>query len=303
MNIIFMGTPEFAAVSLRLLAENRKVSAVVSMPDKPAGRGGRVSPSAVKKLALDLSIPVFQPESPGELNEEFKRIKPDAVCVVAYGKIIPRDLLATAPGRFINLHASLLPRYRGASPINRAVMAGDRKTGVTTMLINDKLDSGDILLKREVAIGDDENSEQLARRLAGEGARLMAETLSSVESGTARPEPQDDSLATYAPVLKKEDGRIDWAKPPEEIRNLIRGTFPWPGAFTVLGGKMLKIKRAVLSGGSGKPGEVLICRDRLIIAAGEGAIEVEELQLEGRKSMPAGDFLRGVKVEAGEKVG
>ncbi len=299
MKLIFMGTPEFASVSLRAVAEKHTVLMAVCRPDKPAGRGGKVSSPAVKTAAKKLSIPVFQPENVGELAADFEKLKPDAVCVVAYGKMIPPDMLTLARHGFINLHASLLPLYRGAAPINRAVMEGKKKTGVTTMMIDKNLDSGDILLQKEIIIKDDENSEELSHRMAQTGAELLVQTLARVEKGDIEPKPQNHSAATYAPMLAKKDGRIDWKKTAEEIKNQTRGTLPWPGAFTIFGGKILKILKAEISTGNGKPGEVLRAEKTLVIAAGTGAVEIKEVQLEGKRKMPAGDFLRGVKLETG----
>ncbi len=302
MKIIFMGTPEFASVSLEALAQKHIVAGVVCRPDKPSGRGGRVTPPAVKRLAMELSIPVFQPGDVSELAAEFENLKPEAVCVVAYGKIIPSDILKLVPRGFINVHASLLPLYRGAAPIKRAVMAGEKKTGVTTMLVDEKLDSGDILLQKEVRIGDDETSEELERRLAKTGARLLVKTLAEIENGTARPVPQYHSAATYAPALTKEDGRIDWTLSSREIKNLTRGALPWPGAFTTIGGKILKIIKSEISAGDGKPGEILNCAKTFVIATGIGAVEIKEVQLEGKKRMPAADFLMGAKLNPGDNV-
>ncbi len=300
MKLIFMGTPEFAAVSLRALAENHDVVSAVCRPDGHAGRGGKPSSPAVKKTAEQLSIPVLQPESAVELTADFEKLKPEAVCVAAYGKMIPSGMLKFARHGFVNLHASLLPSYRGAAPINRAVMAGETKTGVTTILIDENLDSGDILLRKEIAIHNDENSEQLTQRAAKAGAELLVQTLDGIEKGEIEPKPQDHSAATYAPRLTKEDGRIDWEKPAEEIRNKTRGTLPWPGAFTNFGGKILKIIKAEFSTGSGKPGEVLSSEKSFVVAAGIGALKIEEVQLEGKRKMSAGDFLMGAKLKTGD---
>ncbi|QMU56559.1 MAG: methionyl-tRNA formyltransferase [Candidatus Mycalebacterium zealandia] len=303
MNLFFMGTPEFASASLIAIAREHKVMKAICMPDRAAGRGRKVSPPDVKKVAGELSIPVLQPENLDEITVDFENLKPEAVCVVAYGKIIPSHILSFSPSGFINLHASLLPAYRGAAPINRAVMEGERKTGVTTMLVNDKLDSGDILLQKEIAIKDDEDSEILARRMSAEGAELLLKTLASIEDGSVSPVPQDHSRATYAPMLSKDDGTIDWKQPSGIIRNLIRGTAPWPGAFTKLGGKTLKIIGADFAEGVGKPGEVLNSRKKFMVASGAGALEIREVQIEGRKKMSGADFLLGAKLPAGTVLG
>ena len=301
MKLVFMGTPEFAAVSLRRLAEFHTVSSAVCMPDRPAGRGKKVFPSAVKSTAEQLSIPVLQPVDAGSLEGDVKRLNPDAVCVVAYGNILPPRILALVPGRFINLHASLLPAYRGAAPIHRAVMAGDTRTGLTTMLIDDKLDSGDILLTREMEIGDEENSVELSHRMAAEGADLLLATLEMMEKGSITPRPQDHLSATYAPMLTKEDGRIDWTKSASEIINLVRGTVPWPGAFTRTDGGTLKILRARSVPESGEPGEILDCSKSLIVASGDNAVEALEVQAEGRNRMAAADFLAGARIKSGDR--
>ena len=303
MKLIFMGTPEFAAVSLRALARLHRVEAAFCMPDRPAGRGGAVSPPAVKLAAAEFGIPVFQPENAGLLEGELKRFQPDAVCVVAYGLILPPSVLSLFPGRFINLHASLLPAYRGAAPINRAVMAGETKTGLTTMLISGELDAGDILLSCEIQIGDDDSAEDLLPVMAERGSELLLETLRAVEAGTVSPRPQDHSAATLAPALAKEDGRIDWTKPARDICNRIRGTAPWPGAFTSTGGGTLKIIRARFRRGEGEPGEILSCEKTLVIAAGRDAVEATEVQAEGKRRMPAGDFLRGARLKTGDIMG
>lgn len=303
MNLFFMGTPEFASTFLIALSHKHTVMRAVCMPDRPAGRGKRVTPPDVKKVACELSIPVFQPENLDEITADFEKLAPEAVCVVAYGKIIPPHILALAPRGFINLHASLLPAYRGAAPINHAIMAGEKKTGVTTMLMDEKIDSGDILLQREIAIKDDEDAIGLARRMSAEGADLLLKTLAGIENGSVVPAPQDHSKATYAPMLAKDDGKIDWKQSSETIRNLIRGTAPWPGAFTKLGGKTLKIIKADFAEGAGKPGEVLSSRKSFVVAAGEGALEINEVQIEGGKKMSGADFLMGAKLSAGAALG
>lgn len=318
MKLVFMGTPDFAAVSLRALAAAHEIEAVFCMPSRPAGRGGKVLPPPVKLTAEELSVPVFQPENAAGIEGQLKRFSPDAVCVAAYGHILPPPVLSMFPRRFINLHASLLPAYRGAAPINRAIMAGETQTGLTTMLISEKLDAGDILHSCAVEIGEDENAEELTVRMAERGAGLFLETLRAFADGTAAPQPQNHEKATYAPALTKKDGEIDWAKSAREICNLIRGTVPWPGAFTMVADRtatdrtvdgkvrrvhMLKIIRARVCPGEGMPGEIISRKNALVIAAGQNAVEATVVQAEGKKRLPAADFLRGARLKTGDILG
>ncbi len=300
-----MGTPRFAVPSLRaLVSAGHDVVAVVTQPDKPKGRGRRTAPPPVKCEAVSHGIQVLQPAK--IRTDEFalclEGLEPEVVCVVAYGKILPKRVLDIPPRGCINVHASLLPKYRGAAPVNWAIIRGERTTGVTTMLMDEGMDTGDILLQRQVAIEDDD-AETLAERLSHVGAELLVETLEALERGALTPRPQDDSAATYAPMLKKEMGLIDWSRDAEEIRNLVRGLRPWPGAYTQWGEKTLKVIRAVVAQGEGRPGEVIEASTSLVVAAGRGALRIEELQLEGSKRMGAADFLRGHRIETGTVLG
>ena len=260
MRIIFMGTPEFAVPSLKALIESEdKVIAVVTQPDKPKGRGLEVVPPPTKVLAEKHGISVLQPQKikTEEFFNELQKFNPDLICVVAYGKLLPKNILDMPPHGCINVHASLLPKYRGAAPINWAIIRGEKVTGITTMKMDVGMDTGDMLLKREVQIDDEDNGETLSEKLSHVGAELLIDTIRLLKKGELQPIPQDHSQATYTPMLEKEHGKIDWEKPAEEIRNLIRGTLPWPGAYTTLDGKLLKIYRAGVSDGVGGPGEVI----------------------------------------------
>lgn len=303
MKIIFMGTPEFAVPSLRALIESgEEVAAVVAQPDKPRGRGRKLAPPPVKVAAEEHNIPVLQPAKvrTDEFLEELKKVNPDLICVAAYGKILPKAVLELPRYGCINVHASLLPRYRGAAPINWAIVRGERVAGVTTMQMDEGMDTGDMLLKCEVPIEDDDNGETLSEKLSVAGAELLIETIRELKSGRLNPERQDESRATYAPMLKKEDGRIDWGRPAEDVRNLVRGMLPWPGAFTYLQGKLLKIYSVRVSEGKGKPGEVLKSEQGVIrVSTGQGAVDIRELQLEGGKRLDSGAFLAGRKIQAG----
>ena len=311
MKIVFMGTPDFAVPSLEaLVSRGHEVACVVTQPDRPRGRKLVLTPPPVKGAALVRGLRVLQPKkaSSPDFLEELAAIGPDLIAVVAYGKILKRKLLDIPPLGCVNVHASLLPKYRGASPIQHAIIEGETKTGVTTMLIDEGMDTGDILLQREVTIEDDGTSLTLWKRLSEVGAELLVETVGLIASGSAEPVKQEDSLATYAPMLKKEDGVIEWSRPAREIRNRIRGMQPWPGAYTywtLKGSKiMLKLLSAkVLPGPSSEPGRVLDAGEKgLIVATGEGALLVERLQAEGSRPMEAGEFLRGHRIRPGEKL-
>jgi methionyl-tRNA formyltransferase len=302
VKLVFMGTPAFAVPSLeRIVAAGHEVAAVFTQPDRPKGRGHRASMSAVKQAALGMGLMVHQPERirAPEVVTQLRAIHADAMVVVGYGQIIPTPILEMPQEGIINVHASLLPKYRGAAPIQWAIARGETRTGVTTMRINEGLDTGDILLQSETTIGPEENAVELSRRLALAGAELLVRTLAEVQ--TIRPQRQDDSQATYAPILKKENGKIDWRLSAQEILNRIRGFEPWPGAYGFLRGQRLHISRA----GSGEPAlrpGMLHVRDRKLYAGcGSGeSIELREVQLEGKKRMPAAAFLNGFPVGSEE---
>ncbi len=297
MRLIFLGTPAFAVPSLeRIAASGFRIEAVVSQPDRPRGRGGRVEATPVKEAALRLGLPVYQPERirRPDAVEFLRAIAPDAMVVVAYGQIIPQAAIDIAPLGIINAHGSLLPRYRGAAPIQWAVANGETRTGITTMRIDAGLDTGDMLLEAETPIGPEETALELSARLAAMSADLLVETLRGLAAGAIQPRQQDPALATYAPLLKKEDGRIDWRHPAQAIHNRVRGLQPWPGAYTVFRGQALHIWRArvVEAAPAGEPGRVLAAKPP-VVACGSGALELQEVQLEGRRRMPAVDFANG----------
>lgn len=302
-----MGTPEFAVPSLKALIESgEQVVSVVCQPDKPKGRGLEVKAPPTKVLAEKHGIPVLQPQKikTEEFFDKLKELKPDLICVAAYGKILPKNILDLPPYGCINVHASLLPKYRGAAPINWAIIRGEKATGITTMNMDEGMDTGDILLKREMPIDDEDTGETLSRKLSEMGAEVLIETIRLLKEGRLNPIPQDHSQATYAPMLKKEDGKIDWKKSAEEIRNLIRGALPWPGAYTTLEGKLLKIYKAGITSGKGRPGEVIKSNSRaLTVATGIGALDILEIQIEGGKRLKTEAFLRGRRIKEGTLLG
>ncbi len=305
MNLIFMGTSEFAVPSLKSLIEKENVLAVVTKPDAPKGRGRIITPSPIKSYFSD-KCKILQPEDIKDPNfiESIKMLSPELIVVVAYGKILPRELLELPKYGAINLHASLLPKYRGPAPINWALINGEEKTGVTTIFMEEKVDSGDIILRREVRIEDRDNAETLGKRLALIGAELLIESINLIKSGEVRRIPQNHELATYAPALKKSDGLIDWSLPNRRIFNMIRGMNPWPSAFTYLNGSILKIYEARTSEGEGLPGEIIGITDEGIeVATGKGSLILTEIQLENRKRMKAKDFLRGHPLSPGIRLG
>jgi methionyl-tRNA formyltransferase len=310
MRLIFCGTPQFAVPTLeKLIAEKMTIELVVTNPDEPSGRGYEPKAPPVKRLALEAGLPIFQPAklSPPETRAYLSEFHPDAIVAVAYGHIIPPWMIDLPGLGCINLHASLLPKYRGAAPIAWAIIRGERVTGVTTMKIDPGLDTGDVLLERRVEICDEDTTPSLSERLSTLGADLMVETLRGLERGEIIPRPQDSSLATIAPMLKKEDGKIDWSITAEEIDRRVRGLQPWPGTYTAFRGKKLLIWAARLAvppaPGPLEPGTLAAGGGKLVVACGAGTgLEVRELQLEGRKRIPARDFLNGIHLLPGEKL-
>jgi methionyl-tRNA formyltransferase len=309
MNLVFYGTPAFAVPTLeKLLAEQFKIDLVVTNPDEPSGRGYEVKAPPVKDAALRAGLAIYQPaklKDPATV-EFLSRYRPDVAVVVAYGHIMPQWLIELPRLGSINLHASLLPKYRGAAPIQWSIIRGEQVTGVTTMRIDQGLDTGDILLEMEETILDSDTAETLGDRLSQIGADLMVETLRRLERGDLAAQPQEHSQATLAPILKKEDGRIDWNLPAVEIWNRVRGLQPWPGAYAIFRGKRLHIWSAsrplTLETVSLPPGTVVADRVKLEIVCGGGTmLDVQEVQLEGRKRLSARDFLNGVKVNSGER--
>jgi methionyl-tRNA formyltransferase len=308
LRVGFLGTPETAVPSLeRLVGAGFDVAAVLTQPDRPKGRGQQFAAPPVKHTALAHGLPVWQPEKlkQPELVESLRALKLDAMAVVAYGKIIPQAIIDIPPLGIINVHFSLLPAYRGAAPVQWAIANGETRTGVTTMRIDAGLDTGDILLVQETEIGPEETAVELGERLAETGADLLVETLRGLKKGAITPRPQDHARATHAPLLRKEDGRIDWAWPAAKIHNRVRGFQPWPGAFCSFRGQILHIwkSRLATEGVSGPPGALRPNRRRLFVACGnETALELVEVQLEGRKRLPAEAFLSGQHLAAGERL-
>lgn len=308
MRIVFMGTPAVAALSLDHLINSRHaVAGVVTQPDRPAGRGQKSIPSPVRKLAETHGVTVLAPEKVRDpaFLAALQAWAPDVIVVVAYGRILPRSILELAPHGCLNVHYSLLPKYRGAAPVAWAVINGEEKSGITTMHLVEKMDAGPIFLQRAIALAPDETTASLQMKLAPIGADLLLETLAGFEAGTIAPKEQNEAEATYAPMLKKEDGLIDWNLPAAAIERRIRGFNPWPAAYTHIGGETLKIHRAkVESGGKGAPGEVVRAdRGGFWIATGEGALSLEEVQLENRKRVSASEFLNGARIEKGARLG
>jgi methionyl-tRNA formyltransferase len=308
VRIVFLGTPEFAVPTLEQSVEaGHDVAVVVTQPDRPKGRGHEPAAPPVKEAALRLGLEVHQPDRirTPEAIELLRGLKPEAMVVVGYGKIIPQAIIDIPPQGIVNVHASLLPKYRGAAPVQWAIANGETETGVTTMRIDAGLDTGDILLQRETGIGPEETAVELAERLAAMGAALLVETLAGLERGEIVPRPQDSTQATFAPVLKKEDGRIEWSRPAHEIVNRIRGFAPWPGCHTSLRGKTLEILKArIIEDGGGQPGSAHPTRSRLVVSCGGGtALEILEVRMEGRKKMRAADFQNGYHVVENEVLG
>ena len=306
MRIVFMGTPDFAVPSLQaLLDAGHEVCAVYTQPDKPQGRKQVLTPPPVKVLAQEHHIPVYQPLSfkDADAQAQLRALEPKVIIVVAYGKLLPKAVLDIPPRGCINVHGSLLPRWRGAAPIQWSVIAGDQKAGVTTMQMAEGLDTGDMLLTYETEVGARETAGELFDRLAQAGAELLVETLDKLD--TITPTPQVDSQSCYAHMLDKQMAVIDWSKSAHEIDCLIRGLNPWPVALTTLDGARLKVYAAQPVSSAGKPGEVLEgdAKRGLVVACGEGALMLEEIQLVGGKRMKCADFLRGHAVPKGTILG
>lgn len=328
LRIVFCGTPHFAVPALQhLIAQpDIRVEGVVTQPDRPRGRGNEISISPVKTAALTAGIEVFQPvkvRAPESL-EYFERLAPDCVVIIAYGQIIPAKLIAIPRFGWINVHASLLPKYRGAAPLNWAIMNGEKVTGLTTMQIDPGLDTGPMLLRKELPIGPDETAPELSARLAQAGAPLIVETLRRVQAGEIAPEPQDNSQATFAPPLKKEDGLIDWNQAAAQIYNRIRGLQPWPGAYSLFRGKHCRIwgrtqtMQEILAANPDAavtyksltkplpgppPGSIHTSKLGVSVASSQGALWLEFVQVEGRKRVTAREFANGARLASGEKFG
>jgi len=311
LRIVFCGTPEFAVPSLRhlLTQPDFQIVGVVTQPDRPRGRALAISSSPVKEAAVAAGIPIYQPAKikSDEAFEFFEQAAPDAVVIIAYGQIIPQRLIEIPRLGWINLHGSLLPKYRGAAPIHRAILNGENRTGLTTMNIDAGLDTGPMLLRFEIEIGDDETAPELYARLSLAGAPLVAETLLGLDRGTITPKPQDNSQASFAPPLKKEEGRIDWSVSAQRIYNRIRGLQPWPGAFSSFRGKNCSIWGRPLSMPSaavGLPGEILKAESNVVVSCGGAtALRLEFVQLEGRKRVTALEFANGARLAPGDHFG
>jgi methionyl-tRNA formyltransferase len=306
MRIVFMGSPEFALPSLAACIARHQVVLAVAQPDKPAGRGKELTRPPVALAADAAGIEVYQPRSarPPEVAERLRATGAELAVVVAYGKILPKAVLEAFPRGCVNVHGSLLPAYRGAAPVQWAVIHGERETGVTIMKLDEGMDTGPMLLKRRLAIGEDETAGQLAARMAAVGAEALVEALAAIEAGTAVAEAQDSTRASYAPMLDKTHGQVDWARTAEEVRNLVRGVDPWPGATTTLGGEPLKLFGAARADGQGDPGAVLsVAADGAVIATGDGAVRIAELQAPGKRRMSAAELARGRKLAPGTRLG
>ena len=310
MRIVFMGTPDFAVPSLRaLLDHGYNVVGVFCQPDRPKGRGHKLAACLVKELAVERGIPVFQPEriKRAEGVEMLKSCAPDLCVTAAFGQLLSQEILDIPPMGTVNVHSSLLPKHRGSAPINWAIIGGDRVIGVSTMFTDIGMDTGDILLTRETPIGDTENAGELSDRLADMGAALLIETLEALENGTLTRIPQNPDEATYEPKMDKELGRIDWGKSAREIDCLVRGTTPWPGAYTAMGEGNMKVFAVRVCGekADAAPGTVLAADAKagLVVACGDAQLELTQIQMPGAKRMNAKDYLRGHEIETGVCLG
>ena len=310
LRLVFCGTPAFAVPPLQklLAAPELEILAVYTQPDRPRGRGRQVGFSAIKEAALAAHIPIHQPAKIRlpEVHEELRGLSPDAIVIIAYGQIVPATLLDIPRLGWINLHASLLPKYRGAAPINWAIANGETVTGNTTMRIDAGMDTGEMLLQQELQVGPDESAPQLAERLSLSGATLMVETLLALAAGRVVPRVQDHAAATLAPVLKREDGRIDWERPAQEIYNRMRGFAPWPGAFSDFRGQLCHIsgRPALKILSSATPGDIFVeAGEVYVVCGGASALHVSDVKLEGRKQISAREFANGVRLQPRERFG
>jgi methionyl-tRNA formyltransferase len=310
MRIVFMGTPDFAVPCLSvLLAQKHDIVAVVTQPDRAKGRGNKLAPPPVKVLAEEAGIPVYQPEKikTKEFTEILRSLKPDIMIVVAFGQILSQEILDIPPFGCINIHASLLPKYRGAAPINWCIINGETVTGVTSMYMDKGLDTGDMIIKKETAIGGNETAGELHDRLMELGASVLAETMLSLEEGRISRTPQDNDEATYAPIMTKALGRIDWSKDAETIKNLIRGTYPWPAAFSTYSGKVFKVIIAEAFDFGEKHekwGSISkVEKDGVVVNCGSGSLKITELQFENETRMSVEAYLRGHDIIEGTSLG
>lgn len=307
--IVFMGTPQIAASTLAALVTGPDpVVGVVTQPDRPSGRGRQSTSSPVKKLAESRAIPVIAPEKirTPEFLETLRRWQPQIIVVVAYGRILPKTVLDLAPHGCLNVHYSLLPKYRGAAPAAWTIINGESEAGVTTMKLVEKMDAGSIYLQQAIALAPDETTGSLQTKLTPIGAGLLLDTLRRLKDGSLLPTEQDESLVILAPILKKEDGLIDWRRPAIEIERRVRGLDPWPGCYTFLSGKLLKVHRAKLVsiGDSANPGEIVRAdSEGFWVATGSGTVGLEEVQLENKKRLSGVEFIRGARVRTGDRLG
>ena len=300
-----MGTPRFAVPSLAALADTgEELIGVVTQPDRPKGRGERVASSPVKDRAITMNVPVYQPvkvREPGFLKQ-LHELMPDLIVVVAFGQILPKALLEIPRNGCMNVHASLLPKYRGAAPINWAIIRGERETGITTMLMDEGMDTGPVLLKETVPIESDDTAESLADRMKDVGAKLLVRTIAELKAGNLKPTPQDSSQATMAPLLKKEDGLIQWNQPAEAIANRVRGFVPWPGAYTFYGSERWQLWKVSLGSPlkNAAPGEILeVTKDGVLVAAEDRTVRIEELQPESKRRMNVREYMAGHPIKTG----
>ena len=307
MRIVFMGTPDFAVPCLEeLIKNNYDVVGVFTQPDKPVGRKRIITPPEVKVKAIEYGLDVFQPDKlrSEEVYSNIRELAPDLIVVVAYGKILPKEILEYPKYKCINIHGSLLPKLRGAAPIQWSVINGDEYAGVTSMRMDEGLDTGDMILQKKVGIGLEETAGELYERLSFLGAQTLIETIELIKNGKACYTKQDDSLSSYAPMLDKEMSLIDWNDSAMSIYNKIRGLYPWPVAHTFYDGKKMKILKArLVEDNSGKPGEIIESKKRLTVSCGEGAVEILSLQLEGKKAMDTVSFLAGNKIQPNTYLG
>lgn len=310
MKIVFMGTPDFAVPSLEMLIkEGYDVIAVVTQPDKPKGRGNKMSAPPVKEFAAEHGITVLQPakiKTP-EFIQEIRDLGPDLLITAAYGKIISKELLDVPTLGCINVHGSLLPAYRGAAPIQWSVINGEKVTGITTMFTDVGVDTGDMLLKRELEIGPDTTAGELHDKMAILGAEVLKDTLIELKNGVLKRQPQDDSLSSHVPMITKEIGLIDWSKSAQQVHNLVRGTNPWPGAYTFLNESKMKVWKtsiAVCNNQTHSVGEIVQVNDEgILVKCSDGYIMIQELQFDSSKRMKVSDYIRGHKIDTGEKLG
>lgn len=303
LRVVFMGTPEFAVPTLKALHANFKVTGVVTQPDRPKGRGLRPVATEVKKAAVELGIPVIEPERPDspETQAMLREWAPDVIVVAAYGKILPESVLKLPPLGCVNLHGSLLPRHRGASPISAAILAGDRIAGVTTMLMDRGMDTGQILLTREIPLSEDETAGTLHDKLMEPGAELVVETLKRLDAGSIVPKPQDDSQATVCKPLSREDGRLDWTQNSEQLSRLVRAYNPAPGAFFDLSGQRVKVWEARCEEGQAEPGQIAEIRpDGAVVGTGKGLLVLRQVQAPGKKRISGSEFSRGRRLKKGD---